>query len=166
MFKVSQDIYLAESDSANHSKTFGVYHQSQQDDSYGDAVRTFVDPCVTQADKVSVLHWPEDNISLNKPVEFVIRKNGARGNVNVKVRDQRSRNYTTFLLVTADIFTQLVNVKNQSKDLDLVVLDPDRYLCRFTPTELGIQKMRVYFNTVEIPSSPFPFYVRDTPLTE
>lgn len=165
MFKVSQDIYLAESDSANHSKTFGVYHQSQQDDSYGDTVRTFVDPCVTQADKVSVLHWPEDNISLNQPVEFVIRKNGARGNVNVKVRPAITQ-LNDIPLVTADIFTQLVNVKNQSKDLDLVVLDPDRYLCRFTPTELGIQKMRVYFNTVEIPSSPFPFYVRDTPLTE
>lgn len=93
MFKVREDIYLAASDSANHSKTYGVYQQSNADqDSYGNTVQTFVDPGVTEVDKITVLHWPsEEHITLNKPVEFVIRKNGARGNVQVKVRRKGRR---------------------------------------------------------------------------
>ena len=67
MFKVSQDIYLAASDSANHSKTYGVYQQSQTDDSYGTTVKSFVDPAVTEVDKVSVLHWPEEHIIQGQP---------------------------------------------------------------------------------------------------
>lgn len=58
------------------------------------------------------------------------------------------------------MYFQLVNVKNQSKDLPLLALDPDRYLCKFTPADLGVQKVRIYFNTVEIPCSPLPLYVR------
>lgn len=93
MFKVSEDIYLAANDSANHSKTYGVYQQSNADqDTYGHTVQTFVDPGVTEVEKITVLHWPvEENITQNKPVEFVIRKNGARGNVQVKVRSKGPR---------------------------------------------------------------------------
>lgn len=87
MFKVREDIYLAASDSANHSKTYGVFKKSAEDDSYAkNPLQSFVDPSITEIDKISVLHWPEDNIIQNKPIEFVIRKNGARGNVQVKVR--------------------------------------------------------------------------------
>lgn len=87
MFKVSEEIYLAASDSANHSKTYGVFKKSQtEDDSFGNSLPVFVSPEVTEVNKIQVLHLPTDNIILGKPVEFFIRKNGARGNVQVKVR--------------------------------------------------------------------------------
>lgn len=85
MFKVSEEIYLGASDSANHSKTYGVYNKSADDDSYGKSLPVFVSPDVTEVNKVQVLHWPEGNIFQGKPLEFFVRKNGARGNVQVKV---------------------------------------------------------------------------------
>lgn len=86
MFKVTEGVYRAASDSANHSTTQGVYHQKNLDDSYGETPRVLVDPNVTEKDKVTILHWAaEETLMQYKPIEFVIRKNGARGNVNVKV---------------------------------------------------------------------------------
>lgn len=87
MFKVKQEIYLAASDSANHSKTFGTYQKSTNEDEYGTALPVFVAPEVTEVNKIQVLHLPDGNIIQGKPVEFFIRKNGARGNLQVKVRE-------------------------------------------------------------------------------
>lgn len=86
MFKVSQEIYLGASDSANHSKTYGSYQTRPSEDTYTTrSTPVFVAPEVTEVNKIQVLHFPETNICIDKPFEFIIRKNGARGNVQVKV---------------------------------------------------------------------------------
>lgn len=88
MFKVSQEIYLKESDSVNHNKFYGKYQDTvNKDDKYNfNDKQIFVSPELAEIDKIQLLHFPESQSCLiNDPVDFIVKKNGARGNIDVKV---------------------------------------------------------------------------------
>lgn len=88
MFKVSQEIYLKESDSVNHNKFYGKYQDTvNNDDKYNfNDKQIFVSPELAEIDKIQLLHFPDSqSCFLNDTVEFIVKKNGARGNIDVKV---------------------------------------------------------------------------------
>lgn len=66
-------------------------------------------------------------------IDFVIKKNGARGNLDLKVTSPLGR----------------------ATDVPLQIIDPDRYGVKYVATDIGLYKFVIKFNGVLLPKSPF-----------
>jgi Filamin/ABP280 repeat len=99
----------------------------------------FVSPELSEIKKIQVLHFPREPVTLNAVVDFIVKKNQTRGNVEVKLRYATKNVHTT--------------------EVPLQVIDADRYSVRFQPRHSGPLDVIVKFNGVEIPQSPLKLAV-------
>jgi hypothetical protein len=97
-------------------------------------VKVFVSPELSEIKKIQVLHFPREPVSLNSIVDFIVKKNQTRGNVEVKLRYSTKNVHIT--------------------EVPLQVIDADRYSVRFQPRHSGPLDVIVKFNGVDIPQSP------------
>lgn len=82
---------------------------------------------------MEVAQFPEGSVQADKPAQFIVRKNGAVGNLDAKV----------------------VSPSNTEDDCFIQLIDTDNYSVRFYPRENGIHAIHTKFNGVHIPGSPF-----------
>jgi filamin len=95
--------------------------------------KVYVAPEMGEAHKLEVAQFPEGIIQPDKPAQFIVRKNGAVGNLDAKVVAPTG--------TEDDCFIQLMDIEN--------------YSVRFYPRENGIHAIHTKFNGVHIPGSPF-----------
>jgi filamin len=95
--------------------------------------KVYIQPSMIEAHKLEVGQFPEGLVQPDKPAQFIVRKNGAVGNLDAKV----------------------VAPSNTEDDCFIQLMDPDNYSVRFYPRENGIHQIHTKFNGVHIPGSPF-----------
>lgn len=86
-----------------------------------------------EAHKLEVAQFPDGAVQADKPAQFIVRKNGAKGDLDAKV----------------------VAPSNTEDDCFIQLIDQDQYSVRFYPRENGIHSIHVKFNGVHIPGSPY-----------
>ncbi|XP_055382224.1 filamin-A isoform X2 [Condylostylus longicornis] len=99
--------------------------------------KVYISPAVGDANKLEVQQFPTGAIQADAPSQFLVRKNGARGELDAKIVAPSGTEDDCF---------------NQS-------IDADSYSIRFYPRENGIHAIHVKFNGVHIPGSPFKIKV-------
>lgn len=80
-----------------------------------------------------MLHFPENCVKRNEIIDFVIKKNCARGNIDLKV----------------------ISPVGRSTDIPLQILDPDRFGVKFIANDIGLYNILIKFNGVALPKSPY-----------
>ncbi|KAG5671669.1 hypothetical protein PVAND_001857 [Polypedilum vanderplanki] len=95
--------------------------------------KVFIQPSMIEAHKLEVAQFPDGPVQPDKPAQFIVRKNGAVGNLDAKV----------------------VAPSNTEDDCFIQLMDPDNYSVRFYPRENGIHAIHTKFNGVHINGSPF-----------
>lgn len=95
--------------------------------------KVYVSPAMGEAHKLEVAQFPQGAIQADTPSQFIVRKNGAKGDLDAKI----------------------VSPSNISDDCFLQLIDQDTYSIRFYPRENGIHSIHSKFNGVHIPGSPF-----------
>ncbi|KAG7297137.1 hypothetical protein JYU34_020104 [Plutella xylostella] len=93
--------------------------------------KVYISPAIGDAHLLEVAQFP-DSAQVEKPAQFYIRLNGAKGDLNATVRAPSG--------TTDDCFIQNI--------------DGDQYSIRFMPRENGVHNINVKFNGVHIPASP------------
>ncbi|XP_072945907.1 filamin-A isoform X3 [Epargyreus clarus] len=93
--------------------------------------KVYISPAVGDAHLLEVAQFP-DSAQVDKPTQFYIRLNGAKGSLNGTVISPSGK--------TDDCFIQNI--------------DGDQYSIRFMPRENGVHNINVKFNGVHIPASP------------
>ncbi|XP_041983956.1 filamin-A isoform X2 [Aricia agestis] len=93
--------------------------------------KVYISPAVGDAHLLEVAQFP-DSAQVDKPTQFYIRLNGAKGNLDGRVISPSGK--------TDDCFIQNI--------------DGDQYSVRFMPRENGVHNINVKFNGVHIPASP------------
>lgn len=86
---------------------------------------------------ISLLHFPQRPVPMDREVEFVIQRNGSKGEVSVK----------------------LLTPSGSYKDILVRIIDVDRLAVRFAIDEAGDHYVHVKYNGIPIPNSPFPISV-------
>lgn len=95
--------------------------------------KVYVSPAMGDAHLLEVAQFPQGAIQADTPAQFLVRKNGARGQLDAKV----------------------IAPSNTEDDCFIQAIDADEYSVRFYPRENGIHSIHVKFNGVHIPGSPF-----------
>ncbi|XP_055692729.1 filamin-A isoform X7 [Lutzomyia longipalpis] len=95
--------------------------------------KVYISPAMGEAHKLEVAQFPQGNIQADIPAQFIVRKNGAKGELDAKI----------------------LAPSNQSDDCFIQLIDQDTYSVRFYPRENGIHAIHCKFNGVHIPGSPF-----------
>lgn len=95
--------------------------------------KVYVSPAMGEAHKLEVAQFPAGAVQADKPAQFMVRKNGAKGDLDAKV----------------------VAPSNNEDDCFIQLIDQDQYSVRFYPRENGIHAIHVKFNGVHIPGSPY-----------
>ncbi|KRK03444.1 filamin-A isoform X4 [Drosophila yakuba] len=95
--------------------------------------KVYVSPDAGDAHKLEVQQFPQGNIQADAPYQFMVRKNGAKGELDAKI----------------------VAPSGTDDDCFIQVIDGEMYSVRFYPRENGIHAIHVKFNGVHIPDSPF-----------
>jgi filamin len=95
--------------------------------------KVYVSPAMGEAHKLEITQFPDGAIQADKPAQFIVRKNGAVGNLDAKV----------------------VAPSNTEDDCFIQLIDSNNYSIRFYPRENGIHTIHSKFNGVQIPGSPF-----------
>ncbi|XP_038219244.1 filamin-A isoform X2 [Zerene cesonia] len=93
--------------------------------------KVYISPAVGDAHLLEVAQFP-DSAQVDKPTQFYIRLNGAKGQLSGTVVSPTGK--------TDDCFIQNI--------------DGDQYSIRFMPRENGVHNINVKFNGVHIPASP------------
>ncbi|KAH9628941.1 hypothetical protein HF086_006310 [Spodoptera exigua] len=93
--------------------------------------KVYISPAVGDAHLLEVAQFP-DSAQVDKPTQFYIRLNGAKGSLDGRVIAPSGK--------TDDCFIQNI--------------DGDQYSIRFMPRENGVHNINVKFNGVHIPASP------------
>ncbi|XP_053946584.1 filamin-A [Anastrepha ludens] len=147
MFRVSQEIRLNTSGSAevvrycNNTNAdsendciFGKYQRTPDADAYPtESPLVLVAPELTDPSRVQLLHLPNGAVRVNSEVDFIIKRNGVKGNFEVKIESPSGIN----------------NV------MPLQILDPERLNVNFFLSEAGLYKVHIKCNSVPLPKSPF-----------
>uniref|UniRef100_A0A1A9UTH3 Filamin n=1 Tax=Glossina austeni TaxID=7395 RepID=A0A1A9UTH3_GLOAU len=146
MFKSSQEIRLNTSEAAaagrytnNSSREdfciFGKYQKTPDaDDKYcTSAHQVFVAPELTDTSRVQLLHFPNGAVRINSEITFIIKRNGVKGNFEVKLESPSGR---------------IIYVP-------LKINDPERFEVKFLITEAGLYKVHIKCNSVLLPKSPY-----------
>ncbi|XP_039299021.1 filamin-A isoform X2 [Nilaparvata lugens] len=95
--------------------------------------KLFISPAVGDAHKLEVAQFPTTGVKVETPAQFLIRKNGAKGELDGKI----------------------VSPSGAEDDCFIQAIDGDTYSIRFMPRENGIHNIHCKFNGVHIPGSPF-----------
>lgn len=95
--------------------------------------KLFISPAMGDAHKLEVFQFPNSGVQADKPAAFLVRKNGAKGELDAKI----------------------VSPSGIEDDCFIQSIDPDTYSVRFMPRDNGIHNIHVKFNGVHIPGSPF-----------
>ncbi|XP_055906888.1 filamin-A isoform X5 [Eupeodes corollae] len=95
--------------------------------------KVYISPEQGDAHKLEVQQFPQGNIQADAPYQFMVRKNGAKGELDAKI----------------------VAPSGTDDDCFIQVIDSEMYSVRFYPRENGIHAIHVKFNGVHIPGSPF-----------
>ncbi|CAG5037509.1 unnamed protein product [Parnassius apollo] len=93
--------------------------------------KVYISPAMGDAHLLEVAQFP-DSAQVDKPTQFYIRLNGAKGSLDARVISPLGK--------TDDCFIQNI--------------DGDQYSIRFMPHENGVHNINVKFNGVHIPASP------------
>ncbi|CAG9796186.1 unnamed protein product [Diatraea saccharalis] len=93
--------------------------------------KVYISPAVGDAYLLEVAQFP-DAAQVDKPAQFYIRFNGAKGELNATV----------------------VSPSGKTDDCFIQNIDGDQYSIRFMPRENGVHNINVKFNGVHIPASP------------
>ncbi|KAH8332928.1 hypothetical protein KR074_009631 [Drosophila pseudoananassae] len=151
MFKVSQEMRLntqavapasnpsgsgIDGNSPEEGGIFGRYQRTPDADAYpSEPPRVYVAPELTDAGKVQLLHFPSGAVRVNSPVGFVIKRNGVKGNFEVRVESPTG---------------QPIQPVHQKQ------LDPERFQidCQLS-AGAGLYKVHIKCNSVTLPRSPF-----------
>ncbi|XP_060516412.1 filamin-A isoform X2 [Cylas formicarius] len=103
--------------------------------------KVYISPAVGDAHLLEVAQFPEGYIQADKPSQFIVRRNGAKGDLDAKI----------------------IGPSGHEDDCFVQIIDMEEYSVRFMPRENGIHKIHVKFNGVHIPGSPFSVKVgKDT----
>ncbi|XP_065165587.1 filamin-A isoform X3 [Atheta coriaria] len=103
--------------------------------------KVYISPAVGDAHLLEVFQFPEGAVQADKPSQFMVRKNGAKGELDAKI----------------------IGPSGHEEDCFIQLIDIDEYSVRFMPRENGIHKIHAKFNGVHIPCSPFSVRVgKDT----
>ncbi|CAG2053408.1 unnamed protein product, partial [Timema podura] len=105
------------------------YVVSEPDSPY----KLFISPAMGDAHKLEVFQFPDSGVQADKPAAFLVRKNGAKGELDAKI----------------------VSPSGTEDDCFIQSIDSDTYSVRFMPRENGIHNIHVKFNGVHIPGSPY-----------
>lgn len=95
--------------------------------------KVYVSPAMGDAHLLEVAQFPQGSVQADTPAQFLVRKNGAKGELDAKV----------------------IAPSNTEDDCFIQAIDQDEYSVRFYPRESGIHSIHVKFNGVHIPGSPF-----------
>ncbi|XP_073818016.1 filamin A protein cher isoform X15 [Musca autumnalis] len=95
--------------------------------------KVYISPDAGDAHKLEVQQFPEGSIQADAPYQFMVRKNGAKGELDAKI----------------------VAPSGTDDDCFIQTIDSDMTSVRFYPRENGIHAIHVKFNGVHIPGSPF-----------
>ncbi|XP_076247871.1 filamin A protein cher isoform X2 [Calliopsis andreniformis] len=95
--------------------------------------KVYVSPAMGDAHKLEVAHFPESGVQPDKPATFLVRKNGAKGELDAKI----------------------VSPSGVEDDCFIQVIDSDTYSVRFMARENGVHNIHLKFNGVHISSSPY-----------
>lgn len=92
-------------------------------------------PELTDAGKVQLLHFPSGAVRVNSSVSFIIRRNGVKGNFEVRVEGPSGQ---------------------PIQPVQLLQLDPERFQidCQLA-AGAGLYKVHIKCNSVTLPRSPF-----------
>ncbi|XP_076379060.1 filamin A protein cher isoform X4 [Megalopta genalis] len=99
--------------------------------------KVYISPAMGDAHKLEVAQFPESGAQPDKPTTFLVRKNGAKGELDGKI----------------------VSPSGTEDDCFIQAIDGDTYSVRFMAHENGIHNIHVKFNGVHITGSPFPVKV-------
>ncbi|XP_033186873.1 filamin A protein cher isoform X3 [Bombus vancouverensis nearcticus] len=95
--------------------------------------KLYISPAMGDAHKLEVAQFPESGVQPDKPAIFLVRKNGAKGELDAKI----------------------VSPSGIEDDCFIQGIDADTYSVRFMPRENGIHNIHVKFNGVHIQGSPY-----------
>lgn len=95
--------------------------------------RIQVAPAVGDAHKLEIAQFPQGAIQPNTPSQFLVRKNGAKGDIDAKI----------------------VSPSNNEDDCFIQTIDSEETSVRFYPREEGMHSIHVKFNGIHIPGSPY-----------
>ncbi|XP_020279518.1 filamin-A isoform X4 [Pseudomyrmex gracilis] len=95
--------------------------------------KVYISPAMGDAHKLEVAQFPENEVQPDKPSTFLVRKNGAKG----------------------DLFAKIVSPSGVQDDCFIQSIDADTYSVRFMPTENGVHQIHIKFNGVHITGSPY-----------
>ncbi|XP_017041616.1 filamin-A isoform X2 [Drosophila ficusphila] len=152
MFKVSQEMRLntqaaassasnssgsgLEGNSPEEGSIFGRYQRTPDADAYpSELPRVYVAPELTDAGRVQLLHFPSGAVRVDSAVGFIIKRNGVKGNFEVRVEGPSG---------------QPIHPVQQQQ------LDPERFQidCQLA-AGAGLYKVHIKCNSVTLPRSPF-----------
>ncbi|CAH1153671.1 unnamed protein product [Phaedon cochleariae] len=103
--------------------------------------KVYISPAVGDAHLLEVCQFPEGHIQADKPSQFIVRRNEAKGVLDAKI----------------------IGPSGHEDDCFVQIIDMEEYSVRFMPRENGIHKIHAKFNGVHIPGSPFSVKVgKDT----
>ncbi|XP_030564105.1 filamin-A isoform X2 [Drosophila novamexicana] len=152
MFKVSQEIRLNTSaagalgqgqglgDASDGSSpesvcVFGRYQRTPDADAYPtEPPRVYIAPELTDASKVQLLHLPSGAVRINSTVSFIIKRNGVKGNFDVRLESPSGQH---------------------GAPLQLTQLDPERFQVQCQLPQAGLYKVHIKCNSVPLPKSPY-----------
>ncbi|CAK9811186.1 cher [Anthophora plagiata] len=95
--------------------------------------KVYISPAMGDAHKLEVAQFPESGVQPDKPATFLVRKNGAKGELDAKI----------------------VSPSGIEDDCFIQVIDSDTYSVRLMARENGIHNIHIKFNGVHIPGSPY-----------
>ncbi|XP_025994671.1 filamin-A isoform X3 [Solenopsis invicta] len=95
--------------------------------------KVYISPAMGDAHKLEVAQFPESGVQPDKPCTFLVRKNGAKGELDAKI----------------------VSPSGIQDDCFIQSIDADTYSVRFMPTDNGIHQIHIKFNGVHITGSPY-----------
>ncbi|XP_064555320.1 filamin-A isoform X2 [Drosophila montana] len=150
MFKVSQEIRLnmsaagalgqglgdaSDGNSPESVCIFGRYQRTPDADAYPtEPPRVYIAPELTDASKVQLLHLPSGAVRINSTVSFIIKRNGVKGNFDVRLESPSGQH---------------------GAPLQLTQLDPERFQVQCQLPQAGLYKVHIKCNSVPLPKSPY-----------
>lgn len=72
--------------------------------------KVYISPAVGDAHLLEVAQFPEGYIQADKPSQFIIRRNGAKGDLDAKVRYATTFLFLTYLLTFSMTTMYLLNI--------------------------------------------------------
>lgn len=117
----------------NIHRSLAIYKSST--DAYPtEPPHVYVAPELTDAGKVQLLHLPSGAVRINSTVSFVIKRNGVKGNFDVRLETPSGQH---------------------GAPLQLTQLDPERFQVECQLAQAGLYKVHIKCNSVPLPKSPY-----------